>query len=41
MMVDECYTGNLSGFIMDNSPRTLPWLFTGMVHFFVASNVAK
>ncbi len=24
MMVDECYAGSLSGYIMDNSPRTLP-----------------
>ena len=41
MMVDEGYDGSLSGYIMDNSPRTLPQLFIGMVHFVVASNVAR
>ncbi len=36
MIADECYAGSLSGYIIDNSPCTLPKLFTGMVHFFVA-----
>lgn len=41
MIVDECYAGSRAGYIMDNSLRTLPQLFTGMVHFFVASIVAR
>ena len=34
MTVDECYAGNLAGYIMDNSPRILPQFFTGIVYFF-------
>lgn len=28
-------------YIIDNSPQTLPQFLSGIVHFFVASNVAK
>ncbi len=40
-VIDGCYAGGLSGYIMDDSPRALSPLYTGMGHFFVASNVAR
>ena len=42
---DNClrlsYGINRSGYIMDNSPRTLPQFLIVIVHFLVASNVAR
>ena len=39
---EEGFDGcNLSGYIMVSSPLTLPQLQIGIVHFLVASNVAR
>lgn len=41
LLSDISYSGSLPSYMMLNSPYTCPQFRIGMVHFFVASKVAK